>query len=161
MFLFSSYGYILYGCAVISHFDSSWSSVYSENILALARDYANPSEADKFFPVMRHFDVYDGHSWAAGLFVFADGRNQESSSEAINAYYALMLLGSSLGNSNMEAFGRMLMTMEIQGARTYWHSQKDKTVYPEVFAKNKCIGMKWSDKVVEATWFGRSSESSS
>ena len=49
------------------------------------------------------------------------------------------------------------MTLEIQGATTYWHSQNKKTVYPEVLAKNKCIGMKWSDKVVEATWFGPNS----
>lgn len=154
-FLVRSYGYIVYGCSVIAHFDSSWAAVYRQNIYALARDYANPSAEDRFFTPMRQFDIFDGHSWAAGLFVFADGRNQESSSESINGYYGLMLLGAALADANMEQFGRMLMTLEIVGTRTYWHSQDGQTVYPEVFAKNKCVGMKWSDKVVEATWFGQ------
>jgi endo-1,3(4)-beta-glucanase len=32
-------------------------------------------------------DFFDGHSWASGLFVQNNGKSQESSSEAINAYY--------------------------------------------------------------------------
>jgi hypothetical protein len=149
-------GYIVYGCAVIAHFDPAWAASYRENILALVRDYANPSAQDSYFPVLRQFDIFDGHSWAAGLFVFADGRNQESSSESINGYYGMMLLGSAIGNPHMADVGRMLATLEIAGTRAYWHSREGNTVYPDVFAKNKCIGMKWSDKVVEATWFGQS-----
>lgn len=32
---------------------------------------------------------YMGHSWAAGLQLSFDGKNQESSSEAVNAYLAI------------------------------------------------------------------------
>ncbi len=143
------YGYIVYGCAVVAKFDPQWGQMYRDAILALARDYANPAmdsgaKSDRSFARLRHFDVYDSHSWASGLFVFADGRNQESSSESINAYYALSLLGVSLKEPAMESLGRALMTLEVLGTNTYWHSTKAKSVYPEIYAQNKCVGMVWS-----------------
>lgn len=39
-----------------------------------------------------------GHSWAAGLQLSADGKNQESSSEAVNGYRAVALLGTATGD---------------------------------------------------------------
>ena len=57
------------------------------------RDIANPSPEDTYFPVTRHKDWYRGHSWAGGLPLFIAGRNQESSSEAINAYEGVSLFG--------------------------------------------------------------------
>jgi endo-1,3(4)-beta-glucanase len=45
------------------------------------------------------------------------------------------------------------MTLEAQGAHFYWHSTDSHSVYPSIFADNKCAGMVWSDKVVDATWF--------
>jgi endo-1,3(4)-beta-glucanase len=38
-----------------------------------------------------------GHSWAAGLQPSWDGKNQESSSEAVNAYLAVAQLGRATG----------------------------------------------------------------
>jgi endo-1,3(4)-beta-glucanase len=38
-----------------------------------------------------------GHSWAAGLQSSWDGKNQESSSEAVNAYLAVAQLGKATG----------------------------------------------------------------
>ena len=34
------------------------------------------------------------------------------------------------------------------------HSTTANTVYPAIYANNKCVGMVWGDKVVDATWFG-------
>ena len=44
------------------------------------------------FPVARHKDFYEGHSWASGLYPMANGKSQESVSEACNGYYAVALL---------------------------------------------------------------------
>ena len=44
-----------------------------------------------FFPPARHKSWFDGHSFASGLFPFADGKSQESSSEAANCYYGAYL----------------------------------------------------------------------
>lgn len=172
----------MYGCAIVAKFDAAWAATYRDPILSLLRDYANPSTDDPYFTQLRQFDIFDSHSWAAGLFVFADGRNQvgstnigctqeaayrcrrsqsvheltihtgldclffhlplyvilqESSSESINSYYAMGLLGQSLQDPAMESLGRALMTLEIQGTKSYWHSTKADTVYPEVYAENK------------------------
>jgi hypothetical protein len=64
--------------------------------LSLAYDIANPlakgeqgasGPASPHFPLARHKDFYDGHSWASGLFDQANSKSQESVSEATNAYY--------------------------------------------------------------------------
>ena len=64
----------------------------------MLRDYANPSKDDPYFTVTRCKDWYSGHSWAMGLFEAGDNRNQESTSEAINSYYAVALLGMATSN---------------------------------------------------------------
>ena len=50
------------------------------------------------FPKARHEDFYAGHSWASGIFFMGQGKAQESSSEAANAYYGAYLLATSLGD---------------------------------------------------------------
>ncbi len=55
---------------MIAKEDKEWGSKYSDYVLDLIRDIANPSHADNYFPVTRHKDWYLGHSWASGLFEF-------------------------------------------------------------------------------------------
>lgn len=110
------------------------------------------------FPFARHFDFYMGHSWAGGLWVFDAGKNQESSSEAVNSYYAIHLLGVAMGNKELSNWGRMLMAMEIRSTKLYWHITSKSQIYPKNFAKNKIVGIMWSNKVDYSTWFGRNAE---
>merc|ERR1711903_328323 len=79
------YGYFSYAAAVACDF-AVCSKEDKERFLLLARDYASPSSDD--FVAARHKDWYLGHSWASGVCLPANpnGRNQESSSEAIAAY---------------------------------------------------------------------------
>ena len=49
--------------------------------------------ADPYFTQWRYFDWYVGHAWAGGIFPIPEGRNQESTSESINAWYAIQLYG--------------------------------------------------------------------
>lgn len=66
-----------------------------ERVLLLVRNIANPSYDGDYFPAFRHKDWYQGHSWASGVVPpYLNGRNQESSSEAIAAYEAVALYGS-------------------------------------------------------------------
>ena len=68
-----------------------------ENVLLLIRCIANPSDDDEFFPTWRHKDWFQGHSWASGIaMVFSNGKNQESSSEAIAAYEGIALYGMAM-----------------------------------------------------------------
>ena len=72
----------------------------------LIRDIANPSDADPLYPPMRHKDWFVGHSWAGGLFPSASGRNQESTSEAVNAWYAIALFGDAIGDGRLALLER-------------------------------------------------------
>jgi endo-1,3(4)-beta-glucanase len=81
----------------VAHFDPEWGRNLFEQVLLLIRCIANPSEDDEVFPTWRHKDWYQGHSWASGIAaVFFNGKNQESSSEAIAAYEAIALYGKSM-----------------------------------------------------------------
>lgn len=148
------YGYFLYAAAVLGKQDSAWLSAHREQIVALARDIANPSAEDPYFTPFRHMDWYEGHAWAAGLFDFADGRNQESTSEAVNAWYGLQLLGRALGDRNLENVGRVLLATEIRGAQRYWQVDSSDGVYDAPFSDNKVVGILWGGKVDYATFFG-------
>ena len=147
------YGYHIYAAAVVGKEDSSFINQYKEKLLTYARDFANPSTEDPYFPVTRNKDWFNGHSWASGVTEFGDNRNQESTSEAINGYYGVHLLGVALGDNDMRDFGRLLLAMEIRSARKYWHIE-DTSIYPADFAPNRMVGVLWDTKVDYATWFG-------
>jgi endo-1,3(4)-beta-glucanase len=147
-------GYFLYAAAALTKKDAPWGAQYKERIYYLARDIANPSEQDPYFTRFRHKDWYVGHSFASGLFVFGDCRNQESTSEAINAYYSIYLLGLVFQDSNMMNIGRIMLATEIRSAKKYWHILKNNTIYNPVPAARGCVGVLWETKVDLVTWFG-------
>ena len=60
-------------------------------VLLLIRDIASPDRDDPLFPFLRTFDPYAGHSWASGTALFGSGNNQESSSEAMNAWTGIIV----------------------------------------------------------------------
>lgn len=152
------YGYLAYAAAVVAHEDSVWASKYRDNTLWLVRDIGNPCQTDPFFPRFRHMDWYEGHSWASGLFEFGDNRNQESSSEAVNAWYGVELLGRALGNDTYAHVGAILRAAEIASAQTYWQVPNASTIYPSPFRDHHAVGLVWSTKVDFGTWFGSNPE---
>ena len=97
--------------------------------------------------MLRCFDLYKLHSWAAGLTEFEDGRNQESTSEAVNAYYSAALVGLAYGDSSLVDTGSTLVALEILAAQTWWHVKVEDNLYEEEFAKdNKIVGVLWANK---------------
>ena len=175
------YGYHIYAAAVVSYFDSVWGANHFENVLLLVRDIANPSTLDPYFPTWRHKDWYLGFSWASGIVTlsglpYPNGRNQESSSEAISAYEAVSLFGATAAeryddsavntifydryqtSRRIKDLGRLLCATELRSAKTYWHVQSAHAVnvsriYPNVYTP-KVVGMLWSMLAQEQTWFG-------
>ncbi|KAI8873074.1 glycoside hydrolase [Ramicandelaber brevisporus] len=160
------YGYFVYAAAVIGKYDQSWLKSNREPVLALLRDYANPSRNDPHFTVARHKDLFDYHSWASGLVPFGDGRNQESTSEAVNAYYAAYLLSLAMPNDfvgDVQAFRRFALLMlhtEIVGSQLYWqiHSRQPIQIYPDPIKSRRVVGVLWHSKADYATWFGGNPE---
>eukprot|EP00471_Norrisiella_sphaerica_P005792 CAMPEP_0184478932 /NCGR_PEP_ID=MMETSP0113_2-20130426/809_1 /TAXON_ID=91329 /ORGANISM="Norrisiella sphaerica, Strain BC52" /LENGTH=787 /DNA_ID=CAMNT_0026856871 /DNA_START=339 /DNA_END=2702 /DNA_ORIENTATION=+ len=167
------YGYMIYALAVWMHLDSDAAGSILDGKLsmyatALAKDIANGEKGEREFPVARHFDWFESHSWASGLFKMPDGREQESSSEAVNAYYAVSLLGSVLGNTQMRDYGRFLCAAEILGSQSYWHIPGivlstyfplfSTGIYPSVFATNAMVGVIGGNMASHTTWFGTNVE---
>ena len=114
---------------------------------------ANPSAQDTYFPVARQKDWYYGHSWGSGLLSHEDNRNLQSSSETVNCYYAIALLGRALGNTQLDQWGRLLATTEIRSAKKYFQVI-DSSLYPAEFAVNRVVGTMWDTKVDQRSYYG-------
>jgi len=152
------YGHMAYASAVIGKEDPEWLNSKKDIVLDLVRDFANPSNADPFFTMSRHKDWYEGHSWASGLFGFGDSNNQESSSEAVNSYYGVYLLGESLNHKQLKLWGKLLLATEIRSVQKYYQISSTSEIYDPVFAANKVVGVLWATKVDYMTFFGNDPE---
>jgi endo-1,3(4)-beta-glucanase len=146
------YGYFIYAIAVV--LKEYPNHPLKEKGKLLIRDIANWYGSDPYFPVSRHKDWFEGHSWAQGLDFLPDAKNQESTAESVNAYYGIMLFGKASGEKEIENWGRLLLAMEIRSTHTYWHIRNNNQIYPTPFQANKIVGVLWSTKVDYATFFG-------
>jgi len=148
------YGYLLYAAATLARAEPAFAVTYRGGLLALVRDIANLSATDPRFPRFRHMDFFRGHSWAAGLTEEANGQDQESTSEAVNAWYALHLLGLATGDRRMSELGRVLLALEVDGAQTYWQIPSASTIYQDPFKQNMCVGILQQARAFFGTFFG-------
>ncbi|KAF2312303.1 hypothetical protein GH714_032215 [Hevea brasiliensis] len=109
---FGANGFLLLSLciAVLAKFDPLWGRKYRPQAYALMADFMNLGRrSNSNYPRLRCFDLYKLHSWAGGLTEFADGRNQESTSEAVNAYYSAALMGLAYGDTHLVATGSCLL----------------------------------------------------
>lgn len=147
------YGYFIYAAAAIAKVEPDWVKKYDAKVKALARDIANPA-ADTYFPKNRYHDWYDGNSWADGLVGDGGGRNQESISEACNAWYGIYLYGLATGDDNMKNTGRLLLASEIRSAQTYWHILPG-SEYPKFYTDQyKVVCILYSEQISSKSFFG-------
>ena len=86
--------------------------------------------------------------------MFADGKNQESTSESVNGWYAIYLWGLARGDARVRDLGRLMTSLEIRAAWSYWQMTNGESNFPAPFSNNKAVGIQWSTKVDYATWFG-------
>ncbi|CAJ1833131.1 unnamed protein product [Sphenostylis stenocarpa] len=151
-------GYFLYGIAVLAKIDPEWGQKYKPQAYSLVEDFMNLGQRyTRIYPRLRCFDLYMLHSWAAGVTEFEDGRNQESTSEAVNAYYSAALVGLAYGDSSLVATGSTLMALEILAAQTWWHVKLEENLYEEEFAKsNRIVGILWANKRDSKLWWAGS-----
>ncbi|XP_057454307.1 glucan endo-1,3-beta-D-glucosidase ARB_01444-like [Lotus japonicus] len=148
-------GYFVYGIAVLAKIDPVWGSKYKPQAYSLVADFMTLSRgSNSNYTRLRCFDLYKLHSWAGGLTEFADGRNQESTSEAVNAYYSAALMGLAYGDADLVATGSTLTALEIHAAKMWWHVREADNIYEADFTKgNKIVGMVWANKRDNGLWF--------
>lgn len=153
------YGYWVKAAAELARQDSSWArdDAYGGIVNLLVRDYANPDRDDDRFPFLRNFSPYAGHSWASGSGEMPAGCNQESSSEAINAYAALILWGELTGDDEIRDTGIYLYTHEVHATLEYWFDIADENL-PDAWPYDYAA-MVWGRGYKYATWFNQDPES--
>eukprot|EP01018_Ginkgo_biloba_P014622 Gb_25107 [translate_table: standard] len=147
------FGYFCYAIAVLAKLDQSWALKFKPQVYSIANDFmsANPNGQ---YPRLRNFDLWKLHSWASGLAEFSDGRNQESTSEALNAYYSVALLGLAYGDADLLGRGSTLAALEMRSAQALWHIPLNTTVYESQFVKkNRVVGILWANKRDSKLWF--------
>lgn len=148
------YGYFLYAAAVLAGHDPSAAARYAPVMNLLAADIG--SAGSSFFPDRRNFDPYTGHSWASGTSPFADGNNQESVSEAVNAYAGLGLWARATEDAALQTEADWMLSLEAAASTAYWTnvdlSQPEFSGYG-----HKIVVLNWGGKRDYATWFSPAS----
>ncbi|KAI7744168.1 hypothetical protein M8C21_020786, partial [Ambrosia artemisiifolia] len=148
-------GYYLYGIAVLAKIDPVWGRKYRPQAYSLMLDFMTLSSGpNSKYTRLRCFDLWKLHSWAAGLTEFENGRNQESTSEAVNAYYSAALMGMAYEDPHLVEVGSLLTAMEIHAAQTWWHVKEDDKLYAADFVQaNRVVGILWQNKRDSVLWF--------
>ena len=115
------YGYFTMSAGIYGTMDPGFLKDYGAMARLVARQYANWDRDDKFLPYLRTFDPWNGHSYAGGS-SSGDGNNQESTSEAMNSWGGLVMLGTALNDKEMVACGAMGWAVENEAVRSYWNN---------------------------------------
>jgi endoglucanase Acf2 len=151
------YGYWIRAAAEIALRDPAWATKerWGAMIDLLVADIATAERGRSDFPFLRNFDPYEGHSWASGLGGVGDyghfGNNQESSSEAINAWAGLILWGEVTGNQKLRDLGAYLYATEAQAIDHYWFDVHGLVLAPEY--KNVDVAQLFGGKYIHNTWW--------
>jgi len=154
------YGYFVRAAAEVCRQDIAWCGAdqYGPMIELLIRDYAGDAD-DPMFPYLRNFDPANGFSWASGPANFVRGNNNESTSEAANAYGAIVLYGLISGRDDLVEKGMYLHASTAAAYWQYWNnidgyngagSEADN--FPPGYDRIT-TSIIWGDGAVFATWF--------
>ncbi len=153
------YGYFINAAAQVGLRDKNFLAVYKNIIDELVGDIATTTKNSTTarYPKLRYFSEYEGHSWASGHANFADGNNQESSSEAMNTWAGIILYGQATGNTELTNTGIYLYATEMSAINNYWFD-----IDEDVLDKNYRNGdlhsqasLVWGGKYGYETWWTR------
>ncbi len=143
------YGYLIQAAVTVAEHDPEFVEEYGHLVDLLIADVLGDSETG--LPPFRVFNPYLGHSYASGLVPFADGNNQESSSEALHAWWSISRWAQISDNTNMAEQAHFLYTLEAESARLYWLGDQ-RNPRPDNYDYH-AAGIVWDGKTDFATWF--------
>ena len=147
------YGYWIRAMAEIALRDPAWAGKdqWGAMVDLLVADIATTRRGGSDFPFLRNFDAYEGHSWASGIGLGPFGNNQESSSEAVNAWAGLVLWGEVTGDRALRDLGIWLYTTEISSIQHYWFDLDHLVLPPDYL--NTEVSMLFGGKYAHNTWW--------
>ena len=141
------YGYFTYAGALLCLVDDDFREKFGPMLSLVARDYANWDRADSRFPFLRTLDPWAGHSFAGGM-GDGNGNGQESSSEAMQGWGGLYLLGLALGDDAMRDAGIFGYAVEARATAEYWFDRDRENIdyarFSHPYNSNlTCHGVGW------------------
>lgn len=147
------YGYWIRAVAEIALRDPEWAARgrWGDMVDLLVKDIAFTKRGSSEFPFLRNFDPYEGHSWASGIGLGEWGNNQESSSEALNAWTGLILWAEVSGDPALRDLGIWLLATETEAVRHYWFDLHRTVFAPEY--QNVDVAMVFGAKYAHNTWW--------
>ncbi len=151
------YGYWIRAAAEIALRDPAWAEKdrWGGMVELLIGDIANTQRGSADFPYIRNYDAYEGHSWAVGIGGVDKygnfGNNQESSSEAVNAWAGLVLWGEVTGNRALRDLGMYLYANETNAIDHYWFDIHGLVFPPDYKAAE--TSMVFGGMYVHNTWW--------
>lgn len=141
------YGYFTLAGALLALVDDDFRDNYGQMLRLVAKDYANWQREDTQFPLFRTFDPWAGHSFAGGM-GDGNGNGQESTSEAMQSWGGIYLLGVALKDDEMRDAGIFGWLSEARGVAEYWFDRHRDNIDYEKFkhpynSNLTCHGVGW------------------
>ena len=120
------YGYFTLAAAMLCLVDDDFKEGYGEMLKLIARDYNN-YERDSWACFLRMMDPWAGHCYAGGMGDGA-GNGQESTSESMQAWGGMYLLGVALGDTELRDAGIFGWVNESRATAEYWFDRHGEAV---------------------------------
>lgn len=127
------YGYMLHAAALLALYHPTFVKDFSWAIDKVLRNIASPDRNDPEFPHLRYFNSYAGRSFASGWYWDDNyqGNDQESTSEAMNAWASVYLWGLVTGQKTWRDLGLYLYWTEKSAIDEYWLDVADENLSPD------------------------------
>lgn len=112
------YGYFTLAAAMLCLVDDDFKQNYGEMVKLIVRDYNN-YKRDDWACFLRMMDPWAGHCYAGGMGDGA-GNGQESTSESMQGWGGMYLLGVALGDNELRDAGIFGWVSESRATAEYW-----------------------------------------
>ena len=120
------YGYYTLAAALLAMVDDDFKTNYGEMAKLVARDYNN-YKRDSWACFLRMMDPWAGHCYAGGMGDGA-GNGQESTSESMQGWGGMYLLGVALGDNELRDAGIFGWVSESRATAEYWFDRHGEAI---------------------------------
>ncbi|MBQ9678197.1 MAG: discoidin domain-containing protein [Prevotella sp.] len=120
------YGYFTLAAAMLCLVDDDFKTKYGDMVKLVARDYNN-YKRDSWACFLRMMDPWAGHCYAGGMGDGA-GNGQESTSESMQAWGGMYLLGVALNDNELRDAGIFGWVNESRATAEYWFDRHGEAI---------------------------------